>query len=166
MKNINIELLTFQEYFYSVNEDGKIHPNNAYSYSVKDYEKESIDDYENLINRFKSHGLEFEIREKKIDRWESNYCETDDKGKILRDENDNIIKLSQEKKEKVIKPRFKYEHAIIDSKSKKIVGRTQDEWNCLLISVAEEYKGMSLGEKLLEVHRSKYPFRASGGFNS
>lgn len=97
MKNINIELLTFQEYFYSVNEDGKIHPNNAYSYSVKDYEKESIDDYENLINRFKSHGLEFEIREKKIDRWESNYCETDDKGKILRDENDNIIKLSQEK---------------------------------------------------------------------
>ena len=163
MKDINIELLTFQEYFYTVNEDGKIHPDNAYTYSVDSYEKESIEDYESLINRFKTHGLDFEIREKKIDRWEADYCDVDEKGNILRDENNKAIMLSQEKKEKVIKPRFKYEHAIIDSKSKKVVGRTQDEWNCLLISVAEEYKGMSLGEKLLEVHRSKYPFRASGG---
>tara|TARA_Y100000588_G_scaffold394082_1_gene512735 strand:+ start:2573 stop:2770 length:198 start_codon:yes stop_codon:yes gene_type:complete len=65
MKDINIELLTFQEYFYTVNEDGKIHPDNAYTYSVDSYEKETIEDYESLINRFKTHGLDFEIREKK-----------------------------------------------------------------------------------------------------
>jgi hypothetical protein len=157
-----IELMTFKEYFYAVNEDGKIHPDNAYTFKLEDYITEE-DEFPILLNRFKTHGLNFEIREQEVDRWKEDYCDIDDEGNVLRDKDDKTIQLSQEKKEKLIKPRYKYEHAIVDSRTQKVIGKTQDEWNCLLITVADEYKGMSLGEKLLETHRDKYPFRYSGG---
>lgn len=162
MKDKKIELMTFKEYFYAVNEDGKVHSDQAYQYNLEDY-KENSENYPKLINRFNTHGLNFEIREKAIDNWEKEYCDVDDEGNVLKDENGKIIPLSQEKKEKVINPRYEYEHAVLDSKTKKVIARTQEEWNCLLISIAEEYSGMSIGEKLLGIHREKYPFRDSGG---
>ena len=162
MKENKIELMTWKEYFYSVNEDGKMHDSNGYITTLETYQ-DSDNKFTELEKQFTSHGIDFEIRCKTVDRWEFSYAKLDDNGENVLDENGKSMSLTMEDKKEKILPRFEYEHAIIEKRTKNIIARTQDEWNCLLITVASEFKGLNLGEKLLEHHRSVYPFRYSGG---
>jgi hypothetical protein len=162
MKKEQIELMTWKEYFYSVNEEGKMHGEDAYNNTTLDSYKDS-NKFNKLEKQFTSHGIDFEIKCKTVDRWEFEYTKLDDNGEHVLDSKGLAMSLNLEEKKVKILPRFEHEHAIIEKRTKKIVAQTQDEWNCLLISVADEYKGLGLGEKLLEHHRTLYPFRYSGG---
>jgi len=44
------------------------------------------------------------------------------------------------------------------------VAAVQDEWGCLLVTVAQEYRGLGLGPMLVKLARTIEPDRPSGGF--
>jgi hypothetical protein len=162
MENDKIELMTWKEYFHSVNEEGKMHDENAYNNTTLEDYKSDLS-FDTLERQFTSHGIQFEIKKSTVDRWAFEYAKIDDSNNPVLDSKGKPVQLTREEKKEKILPRFEYEHAIVEKRTNNIVAKTQDEWNCLLISVANEYKGLNLGEELLEHHRTTYPFRYSGG---
>lgn len=161
--NKKIELMTYDEFYETINPRHMRHSSNSYNYNVETYQNDKPNNYKKFIKRFYRGNLEFEIREREFDAWEHDYYKKDDNGNYLRDENNKLISLTQKEKEKLINPRYSYEYAVIDVKDKKIIARTQDEWGCLLITVASEYRGLGIGDLLFYEHNKKYPFRESGG---
>ena len=156
---------TFQEYYKMVNPSNKWHEDDAYSatvYSLNQYDW--IKEFQTVENRFRVNGIDFEIRESKKDKREWSIFKRDSEGMPLR-ENGEIVYYSEEEKEKLFpeEKRYVYEHAVIESKTNKIVAMTQDEWGALLVTSAQEFKGFGLGQKLLNHHRKKFPVRDSGG---
>lgn len=165
MKNFNPALHTFKEY-YDMISDGKFHDDGAYSINLERFnEYNKADNFEYMINRFKLHGREFLLKESREDRWEFSLYKRDKDGEIQRKENGDIVYLSMEEKQQKIPEdkRWIIQHAIIDSKTGMKVAATQDEWGCVLVSVANEYKGLGLGQKLLDHHRKINPLGWSGG---
>lgn len=160
---LKVEHLNYEEYYKIINKKEKFHENAYQNNELSSYS--SPEDFPKTVNRFISYGMKFEIREKKKDLRLNNYYKVDDNGDPLRDENKELVYLTMEEKEKLFpeEKRYKYEHAIFDVKKKCIVAETQDEWGCLLITVANEYRGLNIGQKLLNYHRTIYPYRDSGG---
>jgi hypothetical protein len=168
-KLVDPALMTFAEYKKIVNPSSKYHPE-AYDMSVDQmnsdrgvsYHKK---DWPKLINQFKVHGLEFEVRESATDRWESNYCKVGADGELVRDESGMVMYMDRDEVAAMFPgaERYRYEHAIFDVSNGKMVANTQDEWNCLLVMVAREYRKFGLGTKLVKIHRDVYPTRDSGG---
>lgn len=163
-----VELLTFTEYLKEINPKNESHPDSAYSNvsleSMNSYN--SPEEYSTLLYRFKNCGVEFQMKQKTIDMTDESYVKHDKDGDILRDEKGLAICYTKEELIKKIKKenRYKYENAIVETKSQKVIAFTSDEWGCLLVQVANEYLGMGLGEKILTEQRKKNPFRHSGGF--
>lgn len=158
-----IELMTYDEFYETINPRHMRHSSNSYNYNIDSYQNDEPKNYKKFVKRFYRGNLEFEIREREFDAWEHDYYKKDDNGYYLRDEKNNLINLTQEEKEKLVNPRYSYEYAVIDVKDNKVVARTQDEWGCLLITVASEYRGLGIGDVLFYEHNKKYPFRESGG---
>ena len=160
------EHLTFTENCRIVNPEYITHADTAYNFSIEEFEykSEKINNYPEIKKHFIRANLNFQIREQKIDRWQFTYTKKDNEGNIVYNRKTGLAEtLSDEEKRKVILPRYEYEHAIIDLKDEKVIAKTQSEWGCLLISVAEEYQGLGIGQELLNYHRNIYPFRYSGG---
>lgn len=160
---LKVEHLTYKEYYKIINRHNEFHERAYEDNPLENYS--NPDDFPKTINRFISHGIMFQLREKKIDLRLKNYYKLDENKDPIRDENGEIIYLSMEEKEKHFPEdkRYKYEHAILDVKKNKIVAETQDEWNCFLITVANEYRQLNIGQRLLNHHRNMYPYRDSGG---
>jgi hypothetical protein len=152
------------------NPSGKWHDSDSYSATVRSLnEYDWIDDFDSVKKRFRVNGIDFEIRESKEDKHDLKIIKRDKDGECLyiKDKNGNseYIYYSMEEKEKIFPEdrRYKYEHAVIESKTNKIVAMTQDEWGALLITSAKEFKGFALGQELLNYHRKQFPIRDSGG---
>tara|TARA_B100000700_G_scaffold71271_1_gene79257 strand:- start:24871 stop:26172 length:1302 start_codon:yes stop_codon:yes gene_type:complete len=160
------EHLTYSENFQIVNPEKVTHDSSAYNFSIlsPEYNSEKIHNYPEIKKHFVRANINFQIREKKIDRWQFTYTKKDSEGNILYNKKTGLAEtLSDEEKKDKIFPRYEYEHAVIDLNDKKVVAKTQNEWGCLLVSVAEEYQGLGIGQELLNYHRNIYPFRYSGG---
>lgn len=160
---LKVEHLSYKEYYKIINKHNEFHERAYEDNPLENYS--NPEDFPTTVKRFMSYGMKFEIREKKNDLRLNNYYKIDENGEPLRDENKKIVYLTIEEKEKLFpdEKRYKYEHAIFDVKKKCIVAETQDEWGCLLITVANEYRGLNIGQKLLNYHRTIYPYRNSGG---
>ncbi len=161
--NSKVEHLTYEEYYQIINPREEFHYNAYKNNKLENYS--NPEEFPKTVNRFISYGLKFEIREQQIDLREKNYYKLDENKNPMRDEHGEIIFLTMEEKEKKFPEdkRYVYEHAILDVKKNKIVAETQDEYGCLLITVANEYRGMNVGQHLLNYHRTMYPYRYSGG---
>lgn len=182
----DIKKITFSEYLDIVDPDRIKHSSSAYNYDTEKLNQfVKKDDFPNILKQFEQNGLRFQLREKKVDLAEQQYIKTEtvplknDKGEILkdkkgntiydtihsRDENFNLIHYSFEEKIELLgKNRFQYEHCIYNQTEDIIVGYTADEWNCLLVVIAEEYQNLGLGLRLLAANREKDPNRYSGGY--
>lgn len=161
---------TFQEYYKMTNPSNKWHDSDAYSATVKSLNQyDWVKDFKTVEKRFRVNGIDFEIRESKEDKRNWSIFKKDSEGEALRqkDEKGNydLVYYSEEEKAKIFpeESRYKYEHAVVESKTNKIISMTQDEWGALLITSAVEFKGFGLGQKLLNHHRKKFPVRDSGG---
>lgn len=157
--------ITYSDYLKVVNQHNEHHPSSAYQFDTKKLnEFHKPNEYADLINQFTIMGIQFELREKKIDRHQFDYVARDKEDNILRDEQGTALLMTLEEKKVMIKNQFCYEHAIIRSDTKEIVAETSDEWGCLLITTASEYRGFGLGTRLLEKNQERHPLRHTGGF--
>lgn len=169
-KIIDPALMTFDEYYKMVNSEDKFHPSSAYQTTIEDlnadWRGDPRESYSNLINNIIAKGLEFEIRENKLDRWEGKYTKVDEDNRIVRDENNNAMYYNKDEIKLIIPEdkRFRYDYAIVRKDTGELIGVTQDEWGTLLVMVAAEYRKFGFGTMLVKLAREKKPDRPSGGF--
>lgn len=164
--------LTLSEYMEIVNRHNESHPDTAYKSNAnldhlnrttkigEEFKTES--NIQNVIRR----GIEFQIFETSFDKASNKYCKrTEDGSDYLRDDGGNLIPYSFDEKVKMLgESRFEIEHEIRLKDTGQIVASTEDDWNCLLYIVAEEYQGFGLAGLLLDKHHEVRPFRHTGGF--
>jgi hypothetical protein len=138
-EQLNPALLTFDEYYQIVGQNGKWHPDTAYERGASiaglgEYIKKS--NYTKLIKTIKINGVKLEIRQRP---------------EPLRNR---------------MKPYSKdYTFAIFDDNDQ-CVATLQDEWGCVLYIVAQEYRGFGLGPILGKIAWELEPTKTSGGFTS
>ena len=170
-KAIDPALLTFKEYTNLINDEGKMHSSGAYKWSLeKDtFKKNQPSEYPKLLQSVKLKGIQFDFRLKTEDRIDGQFPkrnpETDE---YLRDENKNLIFFTKEELlggaiPSLLTRRYDYSVGIF-TKEDGYVGGSQDEWGCMLLSVAQEYRGFGLGPILSKFARQFDPTKTSGGF--
>ena len=168
-KIVDPALLTFGEYLKIADPDGKSHPSTAYDFDVERLNRyETAADYQKLLNTITVNGIQFEVREKQIDRWDNKYVKTDENKDIVRDENGKAMYLTKDEIAKLIPPekRYTYEFAVVSKDTGDIVGNTSDEWGALLVTVAQEYRKFGFGTLLVKLKREREPTKGSGGFTN
>lgn len=168
-KIVDPALLTFSEYLKIADPDGKSHPSTAYDYDVKGLNRyENSADYQKLLNTITVNGIQFEVREKQIDRWDNKYVKTDENKDIVRDETGKAMYLTKDEIAKLIPPekRYTYEFAVVRKDTGDIVGNTSNEWGALLVTVASEYRKFGFGTLLVKLKREREPTKGSGGFTN
>lgn len=163
-KKVDPALLTFKEWYDLVNPKNKDHPDEAYSFTIKEKQSEYQDkkNYPKLLNNIKIHNIDFEIRMKIIDKSKLNYVKTNEQGEVLKDEKGNIVYYSKEEVEKIIPD--KYQIGVF-TKDGTFVGGAQDEWGAMLYYIANEYKGFGLGKIIAKIAYGLQPEKSSGGFS-
>ena len=159
---IDPALLTSEEYLQIVDPDRKTHPNDSYSWTVEnmnsDGRQEKTSDYPKLLRRIKLSGLNIEIRLKSELK---KFCKIGPDGEYLRIDG----QLQHYSPEEVTRMGFRgYYYTVAAFSDDMKIGTVQDEWGCVLVSVAEEYRGIGLGTILQKLARTMEPDKPSGGF--
>lgn len=160
---------SFNEYLKIVNPHNISHPESAYQMDLDGMNKTwPADTFPLTQQTFMINKRIYQLREKRIDRWEGRYLAHDENGDHKRDKHGELVFLTPEEMEIKIpaESRFVFEHAVIDVASGKVVGLTENEYGCLLVAVAKEFQGQGIGAKLLDFHRSNNPKRYSGGLTN
>lgn len=159
--------MTFKEYLAIVDPRRERHNCDAYECPTSDLNQhDGSNNYPHLLRRLRVAGLNLELRERAHDHWGDRYARHDADGNAVYDANGDLEFLTPAEVQARCKRRYTHEHAIVRADTKEIIGKTQDEWGCLLIRVGSEYRGFGLGQQLLLEQSSKNPFRHSGGFTS
>ena len=169
-KAVDPALMTFKEYEKLINDEGKMHDDTAYKWSLeKRHSNESPTDYPKLLQSIKRNGIQFDFRLNTRDRIDGIFCkrnpETDE---YLRDENNNLVYFTREELlggavPSLLASRFEYSIGIF-TKEDGYIGGSQDEWGCMLLRIADEYRGFGLGPILSKFARQLEPTKPSGGF--
>ncbi len=164
---ISPALLTQNEYWELANPSGKIHRDSAYDDEIESlnlYHKLADTKY-HLINQVKIHGITFRIMVAKEKRSypvrnpdpDANggyepWVKVD--GKIIYYTDEQIVELG-------LQP-YEYIVSVFDGDTR--VAAAQDEWGCMLIRVAREYRRFGLGTIVGKLARTLEPSKNSGGF--
>lgn len=160
-RQIDPALLTFDEYMDIIDKKRTCHPNSAYDLSLKQLNQYSSSktEFPKVIRRFRRHGLDFEVRIRfeKIGR----RVKTTPDGDVLRIDGE-IQYYSDEETKRLGWQQFEWTLAVFEGDTK--VGVVQDEWGCVLVMVAQEYRSFGLGPLLLKLAYSIQPDKPSGGF--
>jgi hypothetical protein len=158
---MNPALLTFQEFWKGVDAEDKYHPPSAYDWSLSQM-KVTPDKYPTLLFRRTLSGISFEFRMLKEDRYQENsFVKTDPSGIPLRDPGGEVQYYSiDELAEKKLR-RYDYSFSVFDGAQQ--VAVTQDEWGCLLVVVAREYRQFGLGPMLTKLAWEAEPGKSTGG---
>ncbi len=162
---------TFKELMSIVNPGMEHHPESAYQMSLSEMNRRSwknpLPECEiSVVKHFSAKGIDFDMYEEKVDRWKLDYSKKDEFGETVRGTDGRVVFLTMEEKAQRIKPRYSFEHFVVDRQSDMLVADTSDEWGCLLIAVAKEYQRMGIGSVLLEKEIATNPFRHTGGFTT
>jgi len=140
----------------------KQHPSSAYQFNLSDSEKFENKDLYDYLNT-KKHGsvsVKYYIRNDK--EHNNSYVKTNDEGHVVRDTKGMAVYLNNDElKEKDLLN--KYDKNIVAIHNDIIVGSAQDEWGCVLVYVVDEFKGIGIGQELVEYYRKIYPDKVSGG---
>jgi hypothetical protein len=164
-KKIDPALMTFQEYYALVNPKDKFHPDNAYEMDVEkmnSFGDPKDQQYPTLIRTIKVHNVPFEIRMNKEDRFLGKFIKHTPDGEILRDEHGNPIYYTRDELMRSDKRRWEYSFAVYQGDNR--IAYTADEWGCMLVAVASEYRGWGFGPMILKMARTVEPGKTSGGF--
>jgi hypothetical protein len=166
---IDPALLTLSEYYELANKSNKHHPDTAYNWTVDQMNKDSefpVERFPKLLNTVQIKGITFEIRAKMIDaHTELKYVKYDTEDNQVRIDGE-IQYYTPEELKLMGKTQYQYEFGIIEKDTNLIVGTSFDEWGCILIAVASEYRGFGLGELISKWTRKYQPAKPSGGFTS
>jgi GNAT superfamily N-acetyltransferase len=159
-KKVDPALMTWQEFWELVNEKGKYHSSDAYNHPLSSFNK-TRNDYPNLLYRKKINGIIFEFRYKKTDRFkEYQFVKTTPDGQ--RVEIDGQVQyFTPEELAQLGRKQFEYDFSAFDGEQQ--VAVTQDEWGCLLIMVAPEYRKFGLGTMLTKLAWEAEPGKTTGG---
>lgn len=162
-QEVDPALLTFEEWAKVV-DAYKSHPSSAYESNVAEMNEYSdgVSGYPKLIQRIRRNGLNFELRMKSESR---QYCKRDTTGEYLRDDQNALVYYTNEEIEKLGWPSHEYSFAIFDDKGQR-VAKAQDEWGCVLVATAREYRQFGFGDILGRVVYSVYPGKTTGGTTS
>ncbi len=161
---IDPALLTFREYFQLCG-GGKSHPDSAYNVNLADlnrgYDSDKPEQYQTQLRRLKVRGLWFDIKMRKE---KNSYVKRGADGtSIVLGPDGNAEYFTDE--ESVAKGLALYEIMLaIFNEDGQRVATFQDEWGCVLIMVASEYRGFGFGPMLTKMGRTIYPSKTSGGF--
>lgn len=156
-RQVDPALLTFDEYWEMVDPKKKTHPNSAYDVSVADlnqYDYQRKENFPRLLRRIRRHGLDFELRlgTEKIEK---------------TDPDRNIIRIDGEIQYYTDEECQRMGYWLLGLfEGDTMVGAVQDEWGCVLVWVAREYRRFGFGSILLKMAYSIQPDKSSGGFTS
>lgn len=154
-------LLTFQEFWKGVGGGDKHHPPSAYDWDLAKMNG-TREAYPTLLYRRTISGIPFEFRMLKRDRYQENsFVKIDSDGIPVRDPSGEVQYYSiPELAEKKVR-RYEYSFSIFDGEQQ--VAVTQDEWGCLLVVVAREYRQFGLGPVLTKMAWEAEPGKSTGG---
>lgn len=160
-RQINPALLTFDEYRQLVDRDQKCHPSSAYDFTLEQMNQFHSDpaDWPRLVRRLTRNGLVFEIRLRldPLDR----VVQRDADGSLLRIDGE-LQYYSLDQLRRLGWPTHEWRLAVFEGGQR--VAFVEDEWGCVLVAVAREYRGFGLGPLLVKLARSIEPGKPSGGF--
>lgn len=167
-------LLTYEEYYRIANKEDIWHPSGAYKFSVvtrDEWKHEKVDAFPELIKTIKIHGIVFMFRKEVRDRMDGTWYKTDDHDEYIRDAEHQLVPYTREELENgaipaLLKRRYEYRIGVFTQDDNKwvYVGGSQDEWGCMLIRVADEFRGFGLGPIIGKMARELEPDKTSGGF--
>lgn len=162
-KQIDPALLTYQEYYKIANERAKFHPGDAYETTLEKMRDKNYlrkEHYPQLLKRVKIKGISFEFRVKSE---KSNYVHVDTEGVPVRGADNKLIPMTDAEISAAGLQPNSY-NVVIYNEEGDPVGSAQDEWGCVLVYVANEYRGFGLGSILGRIARTFEPGKTSGGF--
>lgn len=158
-------LMTFQEFWDLVSHGDKHHPPNAFNWSLAQMNRNEWNGraaYPTLLFRRKINGISFEFRLKKEDLYQDNtFSKRDPEGNALRI-NGEVQYFTREELLKMNRyRRYNYSFAAFDGDMN--VAVAQDEYGCVLVSVAQEYRKFGLGLILTKLAWETEPGKTTGG---
>lgn len=161
-KQIEPALLTLREWQRIVDPGVKCHPSEAYDWPLATFKRFAVppSDYPKVIRRLRVGGFDFEVRLKSE---QLRYVKYDADDKMLRDEAGNPVYFTDEEVRLLGKRNEDHQIAIFHDGQQ--VATLQDEWGCVLVVVAQEYRRFGLGPFLHRIARTLYPSKPSGGFS-
>lgn len=161
---INPALMTAKEYQSFCNENNKWHPDSAYDFDLsqthRDYTNKS--EYKK-IRTFKVKGISFDLMYQTEKKQYAQRNPNDEHGMDpwLR-VNGQIVYYTDEEVARLGYQPYGFEFAIFEGDQR--VAMALDEWGCMLIAVAREYRGFGLGTIIGKIARTYEPGKTSGGF--
>ncbi len=160
---INPALMTSREYQQYCNENNKWHPDSAYDFDLSSTHNEYTDKAKfTKLRTFKANGVEFDLMYQ-IEKKEYAQRNPDPHGfDVWLKVNGQIVYYTDEEIARLGYQPHGYEFAIFEGDKR--VALAQDEWGCILIAVAKEYRGFGLGTIIGKVARTYEPGKTSGGF--
>lgn len=160
-KSIDPALLTYNEWLKIVNSENRFNPDSAYQTNVEElnqYPDYKIDAYPKLIKRVKLKGLIFEIR---LRNEKLKICKRTPDGEYERIDGE-LQYYTDEEIQRLGKHLYNWSLSVFHDEIR--VGSVQDEWGCMLVMVANEYRSFGLGTLLLKLGYGIEPDKPSGGF--
>lgn len=168
-RNVDPAMMTTDEYMKLVDPDEKYHPDSAYQTKVGSYDYFKKKDFK-TVNQKRIRGIMFEFcinrrritYAKKHPDWNNGGTEP-----WLRDADGQIANWTHEESDQQgMKPNEYTIGVWTPEEGDNCIAATQDEWGCMLVSVAEEYKGFGLAPLLVKMARTLEPDKPSGGFTT
>lgn len=161
-------LLTFDEYFKILQEGAmkKYHDDNIYNYSLEtnengfewrnigNYQRIKTKKYDNIIIDFYRDIEEYQY----IDRDEEGNPKRDDNGEFVYKDNKELNKQGKLTKSNTIIAVHRDEDLVI--------GFAGDEWGSVLVTILKEYRGIDIGDELIQMYMHYYPYKGTGGVTS
>lgn len=160
-KNIDPALLTLDEYSRIVNSKDKWHPDSAYDFDLERMNAYfDISDFRKVLRRFTANGIEFTVR---LSAKPARYVKTGPDGFNPLRINNEVQYFSEDELKRMGYQTTQWALAIVNPENE-CVAKVEDEWGCVLIMVASEYRGFGFGPMLGKIARQIEPDRPSGGF--
>ena len=159
-------LMALDEYAQYCNRRDMWHPSGAYDCSIDDLNSKwqvSKSDYK-LVRRFKIHGLDFELMLRSV---KNRYCVPNPDPYERGDEphlriNGELVYYTDEEIARLGMRPLEFIIAVFHGDLR--AASSTDEWGCMLVQVAREYRGFGLGTILGKFARTLEPAKDSGGF--
>jgi GNAT superfamily N-acetyltransferase len=160
---VNPALMTLKEYQSYCNENDKWHPDSAYDFDLSQTHNEFQNKADfKKIRTFKANGISFDLMYKTEKKEYAQRNPHDDGMNPWLRVNGQIVYYTDEEVKRLGYQPFGFEFAIFEGDKR--VAMAQDEWGCVLIAVAKEYRGFGLGTIIGKIARTYEPGKTSGGF--
>jgi hypothetical protein len=156
-------LMTWKEFYNAVNPQCKTHGDNSYDFPLSKF-RDNKSKYPTVLYRKLINGISFEFRMFKKDRYEGQFAKIDpETQQPVRINNEIQFYTVQELEARKFR-RWEYSFGVFHDEQQ--VGETSDEWGCVLVMVAREYRTFGIGPILLKMAWEAEPGKNSGGMTS